>query len=89
MGRINYSVSGRWEAVSQDQAARMMEQHKARYRARLLSNPAVRLMHDTRTLARLTERINEQTGAMRAEYQQRERAPEDAALEALRAEYGR
>ncbi len=89
MGRINYSVSGRWHAVSEDQAARIRERHEAQYRARLWSNPVVRLQHDTRTLEGLTERINEQTEGMRAEHQQRGRRSEETrALDTLRETYG-
>jgi predicted chitinase len=89
MGRINYAVSGRWDAVSEDQAARIIEAHEARYRARLWSNPAVRLQADTETLRRLTGRINEQTEGMRAEHQQRGRRSEETrALEQLRKSYG-
>jgi hypothetical protein len=89
MGRINYAVPGRWDAVSEDQAARIIEAHEARYRGRLWSNPVVRLEHDTRTLEGLTERINEQTEGMRDEIQQRGRRSEETqALEQLRKSYG-
>jgi hypothetical protein len=89
MGRINYAVPGRWDAVSGDEATRIRERHEARYRGRLWSNPAVRLAEDTRTLGRLTERINEQTEGMRAEHQQRgRRSDETRALEQLRKSYG-
>jgi hypothetical protein len=89
MGSIKYAVPGRWDAVPEDQAARIRERHEARYRARLWSNPVVRLEHDTRTLEGLTERINEQTEGMRAEIQQRGRRSEETrALEQLRETYG-
>jgi hypothetical protein len=89
MGSIKYSVAGRWDAVSEDQAARIMEAHEARYRARLWSNPVVRLEHDTRTLEGLTEQINEQTEGMRDEIQQRGRRSEETrALDELRKSYG-
>ncbi len=90
MGRINYAVPGRWDAVSGDEATRIRERHEARYRGRLWSNPVVRLEHDTRTLEGLTERINEQTEGMRDEHQQRGRRSEETqALEQLRETYGR
>ncbi len=90
MGSIKYSVAGRWDAVDEDQAARIRERHEARYRARLWSNPVVRLEHDTRTLGRLTERINEQTEGMRDEILQRgRRSDETQALEQLRETYDR
>ncbi len=89
MGSIKYSVAGRWDAVDEDQAARIRERHEARYRARLWSNPVVRLEHDTRTLEGLTERINQQTEGMRDEHQQRgRRSDETRALEQLRKSYG-
>jgi predicted chitinase len=89
MGRINYAVVGRWDEVSDDEATRIRERHEAQYRARLWSNPVVRLQHDTRTLEGLTERINEQTEGMRDEIQQRgRRSDETRALEQLRESYG-
>jgi hypothetical protein len=89
MGSIKYSVAGRWDAVSEDQAARIMEAHEARYRARLWSNPAVRLQADTETLRRLTGRIGEQTAEMSDEIQQRGRRSEETrALDTLRETYG-
>jgi hypothetical protein len=90
LGSIKYSVAGRWDAVSEDQAARIREAHEARYRGRLWSNPAVRLQADTETLRRLTGRINEQTEGMRDEIQQRgRRSDETRALEQLRETYDR
>lgn len=88
MSKIRYAVLGRWHPVPPDEAARILDLAESRYRGRLLSSPIRKLRDDTRTLEQLTARINEQTAEMRAEHEQREREPEDAALADLRETFG-